>query len=119
VLYWNSKQEIPKIDDANDNPQAWARITTRHVDSNQSALSGCSGQTPFTRIGLVTVQVFTSLGTGLSIGDSLYKIVLDAFEGKKSPLGVWFRNVRLQEIGESRGWFQANILAEFQYDEIK
>jgi hypothetical protein len=123
LLFWNSKQQVPKTNDANGNPTSWGRVNVAHVTGGQGALrgspEGLPNTTPWTRQGLVTVQVFTPLGTGLSIADSLYKIVLDVFEGRKSPLGVWFRETRLNEIGPSGGWFQANILAEFEYDEIK
>lgn len=123
LLFTDSKEEIPRTNDSNGNPISWARITIQHVTGRQGALrgnpQGLPNTTPWTRTGLVTVQVFTPLGLGLSIGDSLYKIVLDAFEGKKTSLGVWFRNVRLNEIGPDGTWYQSNILAEFEYDEIK
>lgn len=119
VMYWDSKQVIDETNDGDGNPNTWARIVIQHVLSNQASLANRSGQRKYRRSGLVTVQVFTPLGTGLSIADRIYKIVLDAFEGKVTPGNVWFRNVRLNEVGPSGSWFQGNIISDFEYDEIK
>lgn len=119
VMYWDSKQAVPTTNDGDSNPDAWARIIVQHSLSNQASLANRSGQRRFTRMGLVTVQIFTPLGTGLSIADKMYRIVIDAFEGKATSGNVWFRNVRLNEIGPSGSWFQSNVIAEFEYDEIK
>lgn len=119
VHYWDAKKAVPTTNDADSNPDSWARITLQHAVGSQASLANRSGQKRFRRSGLVTVQVFTPLGTGLNIGDKIYKIVVDAFEGKVTPGNVWFRNVRLNEVGPSGSWFQANIIADFEYDEIK
>jgi len=119
VLYVDVKTEVPKTNDSNLNPDLWAKIFITHVEGSQATLGGIGGRL-FSREGLVTVQVFTAIGTGLSIGDRVYKVVVDAFEGKVSSSGnVWFRNVRINEIGPEGSWFQTNILADFTYDELK
>ena len=119
VLYCDSKLVVPKTNDANNNPNTWARITVQHVLGYQASLSNRSGVKKFRREGIVTVQVFTPLGTGLSIADKVYTIVKNAFEGKHSPGNVWFRDVRVNEVGSSGNWFQGNVLADFEYDEIR
>lgn len=116
VLYADSKTQVPKTDDADSNPDLWARITVAHTGGFQATLGG---NKCFARFGLVTVQVFTALGTGLSIGDNVYKIVVDSYEGKTTPGGVWFRNVSVNEIGPEGEWYQTNIIAEFEYEEQK
>lgn len=119
VIYPDAKNQVPKTNDADSNPNLWARVSVVHDTGRQATLGGI-GNRLFQREGSVTVQVFTPIGTGLSIADKVYKIVVDAFEGKTSASGnVWFRNVRVNEIGPEGTWFQANIIADFEYDEQK
>lgn len=115
VLYTDSKTVVPKTVDGDSNPDLWARITVQHSSGSNAAI----GNGLFDRFGVVTVQVFTALGTGLSIGDNVYKIVGDAYEGKTTPGGVWFRNVSVNEIGPEGEWYQTNITADFEYNERK
>lgn len=100
--------------------EAYARIVVRHTNSNQSTF-GVSGARRFTRFGLVTVQVFApiSQGGGLTFAENAAIIARDAFEGVGTDSGIWFRNVRIQEIGLSGAWYQMNVVIEFSYDEIR
>ena len=119
VIYPDAKNQVPKTNDADSNPNLWARVSVIHDTGGQATLGGI-GNRLFRREGSVTVQVFTPIGTGLSIADRVYKIVVDAFEGKTSASGnVWFRNVRVNEIGPEGSWFQTNIIIDFEYDERK
>lgn len=111
VLYADSKTQVPKTNDGDNNPDLWAKITVQHNSGSNASI----GNSLFDRIGVVTVQVFTALGTGLSIGDNVYKIVADAYEGQTTPGGVWFRNVSVNEIGPEGEWYQTNITADFEY----
>lgn len=99
---------------------AWARIRVKHATSRQTTF-GTTGNRRFTRPGLVSVQVFSPLdkGIGLSLAEKLAIIARDAFEGRSTATGIWFRNVRIQEIGPSDAWYQMNVIAEFQYDELR
>lgn len=114
VVYWDnlsSNGQPPQ-----DKP--WFRVVVRHTDSDQSSL-GEANNRRFNRVGLVSVQVFTPAGArGLTLADQLGKMAVDAFEGKEAD-GVWFRNVRLQEIGPDGPWFQYNVTASFTYDQTK
>jgi hypothetical protein len=67
----------------------------------------------------VTVQVFVPNGQGVTLADRLCKIAAEAFEGRHTPGGVWFRNVRMREVGPDGPWVQHNVVAEFTYDELK
>lgn len=110
VLYWDAPDDD---DEPQDGTDRWMRVTVRHTTGNNDAI----GNTLFQREGTVTVQIFGILGNGLSIVDELSKVCLDAFQGKSTPGGVWFRNVRLNEIGHDGDWFQSNVLADFEYTE--
>ena len=98
---------------------AWARVTLRNILGNQASLTGALATSRFDREGLLTVQVFVPAGEGLSEAYQLAKIVADAYEGVASPNGVWFRNVRVNEIGEDGDFYQVNVLVDFSYSEIK
>lgn len=97
---------------------AFARHFVRHGPSRQTTF-GTSGNRRFTRVGLVTVQVYTPLanGGGLSLCEKLGIIARNTYEGVGTASGLWFRNVRLQEVGPSGPHYQFSLTAEFQYDE--
>lgn len=113
MLYPDRSQEPPK-------QGAWARVTVQHNTGRQVTLSGETGARRFRRTGIVTVQIFTPLGDGLTLGDELTMIAGRAFEGITTASGVIFRNVRNHEVGKDKqGWFQTNVLADFEYDEVR
>jgi hypothetical protein len=118
VLYRDRGGEVPDAQDVNGNPNAYARITVQHVAGIQPTVGSATGQRRFRNDGFVTVQIFTAGGTGEVKSDRLIKVAQDAFRGKRTPQGVIFRDVSVNEIGESGDWFQANVTALFEYDEI-
>lgn len=97
---------------------SWARVTIRNVTGNQESFSRYTGQRRFRRAGVMTVQIFIPLGTGLSELYSLGKIVTDAFQSGSTTNQVWFRNVRLNEVGSDGEFYQGNVLIDFVYSEI-
>jgi hypothetical protein len=113
VVYDDLPGDIP------DTSTPWARVTVRHQTGRQQTLVNDVGQRKFLREGVIIIQIFIPSGEGLSLIDSLAKIVADAFEGKSTTSGVWFRNVRLNEIGADGNWFNANVLIDFEYNELK
>jgi len=117
LLYDDKARDLP------DNAP-YARITIKHNESPQvtigaTVVKGGDG-VRFRRLGIVTVQVFTVSGDGLTSSDVLVDLALDAFEGEKTGLDrIEFRNARANEIGQDGPWFQTNIIAEFVYDRVK
>lgn len=98
----------------------WARAIVRHGTSRQVTF-GPVGSRRFTRRGMVTIQMFTPLssGGGLSIAEKCAIIARDAFEGRGTASGIWFRNVAIREIGPDGTQYQVNVVAEFEYDELR
>lgn len=98
----------------------WARYIVNHVTGQQATLAAV-GSRLFNRTGLVTIQIFSPINQegGLDKLQQLAMIAKDAFEGKSTEENIWFRNVRIQEIGASGNLYQFNVLAEFDYDELK
>lgn len=98
---------------------AWCRFSLRHNAGRQAGMGAAAGQRMFRRTGTITVQIFTLSSKGLSEAQRLAKVVGDAFEGQSTPGGVWFKNVRMNEIGRDGQFFQTNLLTDFEYDEVK
>lgn len=98
----------------------WARVTIAHNVAPQRTF-GEPGSRRFERLGLITVQVFVPLALedSVALAEALGTIARDAFEGKSTPGGVWFRNARLQEVGPDSPWWQLNIVTDFVYEELK
>lgn len=103
----------------NKDEEPWAIVTLKHASGFQATLSGAVGSRTFARLGFLTVQIFTPNGKGLQEAYDLAKVVSDVFEGTSTPGGVWFRNVRLNEVGRDGEFFQLNVIVEFRYDEVK
>lgn len=118
---------VPEIDwpgvDTGDYPpitKPRARIFIRHNGGGQRTF-GETGNRRFQRTGFVTVQVFTPVTNrdGLTLLENLATIARDAYEGVGTASGIWFRNVRIQEAPTADGANQANVIAEFEYQELK
>lgn len=104
-------------DDRDTTRDAFASIDIVHGVGFQATLGGV-GRRSFRRSGVVTIRIYTQAGKGLQESRELAKVAVDAFEGR-SIEGIWFRNVRMIEIGREGSFFQTNVLAEFEYDEVK
>lgn len=96
----------------------WAAVMVRHAAGRQNNLGGI-GNRSFLRLGVLIITINTPSASGLSAGYQLAKVVADAYEGASSPNGVWFRNVRLNELGRDGSFYQMNVLADFEYHETK
>ncbi len=117
LLYSDKHTDLP------DNAP-YARITVLHNIFEQATVGGKlstgGGGMRFRRFGIVTVQIFTVSGDGLTDSDPLVDLALDAFEGESTGSDrVEFRNARVNEIGQDGPWHQTNVTAEFNYDRIK
>jgi hypothetical protein len=102
-----------------DSNSVWARAILRHATGAQASLSGpINGATRWNNGGTVFIQVFGPVGDGSSAAYDAAKIVADAYKGARN-LSVWFRNVRINEVGTRGAFEQINVLADFSYDEIR
>ena len=112
-LFWDA---VPKDRPTNQLP--WAVVYLRHVTGGQRTLGGV-GFREFERLGVIIITVFAPIGKGLSESYQLAKVLSDAFEGNSSPLGVWFRDAAIQEIGSEGDFYQVNFTVNFTYSETK
>lgn len=116
---WQGVQyrEIP------DGSKFWCRISKDNVFEEQTSLSTCvgtPGQRRYTASGLAIVQLFCpkSNTESFAIGQKLAKVAQDAFRGRSTGNGMWFRNVRIKELDPEETCFRFNVVAEFEYDDI-
>ena len=99
---------------------AWARAMVRQTTGTQVALSGDEiGVARHTHTGFLMVQIFTPLGEGLVLSDQLADIVKNGVRGKRTASGVVFRDVRTPDIGPDGQFFHKQVVADFEYDEVK
>lgn len=128
LLTWSNVALDTRLDMASP----WARADIRLTGGEQATL-GAVGQRRFERTGLLTVQVFIPLGEGVTRGTQLANVALNAFEGKASPGGVWFRQCGIRYVGRNETvgspdrpdrskpdpWDQTQFLCEFNFQELK
>lgn len=97
----------------------WARAVVRHSDSKQATLGNVSGATRHTNYGLATAQIFAPnlAGEGANMGEGLAKVAQAAWKGK-STANVCFRSVKIVEAGRDGPWYQYNVVATFDWQEI-
>ena len=120
----SASQQLPVLypDTSDDPPKegAWARVSINHGSSGQATLAGDSGQKRYRHTGFITVELYTPRGDGLVLNGELSIIVKHAFEGvATSPGHVTFYRVRVREVGPDGQWFHTNVLADFEYDEVR
>lgn len=116
VLYDDTINQKPK----NTQPvEPWVRVIVRHTGGGQSALYNFNGVSRYRRNGFFIAQIFTPYGDGLTLSDALVNVILSAFEGKATSSGAWFRQSRVNEVGQDGVWYQTNVLTNFEYDEVK
>lgn len=109
--------------DLPDGSKFWARLHKETVIEEQASLSTCEGlpgQKKYTASGLVFVQLFCpkSETRAFDLGQKLAKLTRNAFRGKSTPGKIWFRNVRINEIGPEQLYERFNVVTEFEYDEL-
>lgn len=115
LLIWPDGEGIPP----DDSQKPWLQVIARHGGGGQASLAGASGTQRFRRTGLMAIQINTPKGDGNSTSDSIAGMILSALERPATTTGVWFRNVRPLDIGVRGAWYRFDVLADFEYDEIK
>jgi hypothetical protein len=103
-----------------DGPKvSWIRAGVRHFTRQQSTLSGSVGLRRYTSNGLLVVALFTPVESGIAEADRLASLFRNAVEGVSTSGAVWFRNARTNEMGLDGSWWRTDVLADFEYDEVR
>lgn len=118
AIYWQGVEPVsgPPSD------VYWCRVSTQNVMEKQATLGDPSGvgKHRYTAMGLVFVQVFCPMTDAQATdkGRRLAELARNAFRGKEATGGVWFRNVRINELPPEEDLYRFNIVAEYQFDDV-
>jgi hypothetical protein len=96
----------------------FCKLWVRHAFSNQRTLGG-QGARLFERRGFVRIEVYSRITNGLQESYQLAKVASDAYEGRSSDNGVWFRRVRISEMGKDGIFNRVDVIVDFEYHEMK
>jgi hypothetical protein len=96
-----------------------ARIKINHEIGDNDTIVGHIGNALFFRSGFVSVRLYSPTGDGLFLLDNMAQTVLNSYEGKRTPGGIWFRRTRYLELGTFNGWFNGQVITEFNYTQAK
>lgn len=96
----------------------WARLSIKHNKRVQGTLAGPLGSR-FDQNGILVIEVYTPSGAGLTKARELGTLLAAAYEAVSVPNGVWYRNVRVEEAAPDGFWAHINVIAEFQYDQVR
>ena len=100
-----------------DPPQGpWARLTVKHIRADRATLGSVACR--FRREGQTFVQVFIPIGGGTQTADILAESLVEAFENAAAIDNIWFRNVRMREVGPDGTFYQVNVELDFTFDRI-
>jgi len=102
-----------------DRSKFWARVSQKTSNESQTTLrNGDNGQR-YTNRGTLYVQIFCPVSESGSIskGRKLAEVARDAFRGKHSLNGVWFRNAKIVEMPTEQDWFAFTAQVDYIYDE--
>jgi hypothetical protein len=119
VLYWDVGQDVPRTQDAlTKAADPYFVAIVGFNGGGQATLADQNGQTKFDRRGIVTLQIHAPFGTGQNLLDQFIEIGLRCFEGQNAN-GAWFRNVRPIDVGQRGQYFRTNIIADFEFDQLR
>ena len=99
----------------------WARWSQQTVIQRQDGFSnGAPNTRRFLSLGLLTVQLFAPQDANQSM-DKLRKLAMlarDAYKAKRSPNGITFTNVRVNELDPDGKEFRANVVSDYQFHSV-
>jgi len=98
----------------------WCRVSIQTVYEEQTTLSNDNGTKRYRTGGLVFVQIFcpTADAQAMDKGRKLAIVARNAFRGKQTANGVWFRNARINELPPEDDAYRLNVVADYEYDDI-
>ena len=112
VVYENTPGDPPK------DGSPYVKVFVRHFDSRQATLARPGGRR-FRKAGILTFEVYSRVGVGVTADANYAKVIRGAFEGSTTaPDGIWFRNARKIEQGVRADMWLEDVLVDFEYDTI-
>lgn len=97
----------------------WCRVSSQSVLERQITFRNGTDKR-YQTDGLLFVQVFAPMSDAKAMENlrALAVVARNAFRGKTTSSMIWFRNVRINELGPDNKAYRCNVVAEYQYDEI-
>lgn len=102
----------------------WMRAGTQGVDNRQRGHMmpevGIS-KPVYDNIGLIILQIFAPMNSPDSYGKGELLAELGQGMFMASDIGgsIWFRNPRIRELEQDGTWFRWNVIAEYQFSQVK
>jgi hypothetical protein len=112
-IYW---EDVPKARDTDEDPYVYVNL---RIDESGQATLGGTGKRQFERFGTLVMTIYSRQGQGLQSARSLATTLGNAFEGKKSVNGAWYRNVLVTPVGRDGLFQRYEIAVTFRFTEIK
>lgn len=106
---------------AKDPGTSYLEIYMRSAQGDQVSLANHDGVRRWEDVGTLWVLCFGSDkdGNGLEKAEYLATMAAEAYQGATTEHCAWFRNVRKVNVGSSGGWYQINVLIDYEYDEVR
>lgn len=112
-IFFESVQE-----ERDEETEPFIRVWIRHTSANQRTLGGEDNRL-FERRGFIRIEVYSRITNGLQESYQLAKVAGDAYEGRSSDNGVWFRRVRISEMGKDGIFNRIDVIVDFEYHVTK
>lgn len=117
VIRWEGKEQ-------GDIPETYfvrfsmKQVKTPQVSFGEENNDGSSSK-KFENNGLIMVQVFAprTAEDSSHIGDLLAVEARDIFRGGETPGGMWFRNMRINELPHDGTYYRWNVIVEYVFTE--
>jgi hypothetical protein len=122
--YDENGAEAPELRFANVQENAvpkasFARFSMNPVTERQETFR--NGIKRYTSYGVLILQVFAYSPDNPNVAQHLRKLATVgklAFRGKSFAGCIWFRNVRINNLDPEPTFARANVIAEYEFDEI-
>lgn len=103
--------------DPPEDGSTWARLNIQHITADRASL-GSPDTCRFRREGLLSIQIFVPLGDGTLVADQIADSLVEAFEDVGAIENIWFRNIRMKEVGSDGTFHQVNVEVDFTFDRV-
>ena len=119
-IEWPNKPENRDRDkqSAANKTKPWAKFLWQPVTGRQTNIGTATGGDRYEHTGLMTLEIYTPLHEGLTLGMALYKMAASAFQGKTTSGGMFFKNPRPRIVGADKGSHRVDFQMDFQFDEV-
>lgn len=100
--------------------KTWLRVSYTMDQAGQSTLSEQGHSKRWGRSGNIYIQFFSPVKdpTALKTSKKLAILAQRAYESAGSQCGMIFKDIRIDPVGPTDGWFQINLVARYEYEEF-